>query len=114
MNVRGMLFEFREFFGLLMFVWYHLKGQQGLYSFAKCLSSCKFFLIAFFLLFSLVFFRNRIFAPLPATERGKPVVLGRDPKLKNFIYASGLFFFFFFFFSSSCLTLVKRKRSCDS
>ncbi len=32
---------------------------------------------------------NRIFAPLPATERGKSVALGRDPKLKNFIYAAG-------------------------
>lgn len=32
---------------------------------------------------------NRIFAPLPTTERGKSVALGRDPKLKNFIYAAG-------------------------
>lgn len=32
---------------------------------------------------------NRIFAPLPSTERGKSVQLGRDPKLKNFLYAAG-------------------------
>lgn len=33
---------------------------------------------------------DKIFAPLPTTERGKAVVLGRDPKLKNFIYAGGM------------------------
>jgi len=28
-------------------------------------------------------------APLPPTERGKPFVLGGDPKGNNFIYCSG-------------------------
>lgn len=30
-----------------------------------------------------------IYAPLPSTERGKPTVLGGDPKGVNFLYASG-------------------------
>lgn len=32
---------------------------------------------------------RRIFATLPRTERGRPIVLGADPKGKNFLYTHG-------------------------
>ena len=32
---------------------------------------------------------RRTFATLPRTERGKPLVLGADPKGKNFLYTNG-------------------------
>ncbi|XP_077991958.1 WD repeat-containing protein 1-B-like [Glandiceps talaboti] len=33
--------------------------------------------------------RKAVFATLPHTERGKPIVLGADPKGKNFLYTNG-------------------------
>jgi hypothetical protein len=30
-----------------------------------------------------------IFAALPRTQRGQPIVLGGDPKGKNFLYTNG-------------------------
>ena len=30
-----------------------------------------------------------IFATLPRTQRGQPIVLGGDPKGKNFLYTNG-------------------------
>ncbi len=32
---------------------------------------------------------RRIFATLPRTERGRPIVLGPDPKGQNFLYTHG-------------------------
>lgn len=35
-------------------------------------------------------YQNRLtFATLPRTERGRPIVLGADPKGKNFLYTHG-------------------------
>ena len=35
------------------------------------------------------FQNRRIFATLPRTERGRPIVIGADPKGKNFLYTHG-------------------------
>ena len=35
------------------------------------------------------FFSEYIFATLPRTNRGQPIVLGGDPKGKNFLYTNG-------------------------
>lgn len=35
------------------------------------------------------FFPEYIFATLPRTQRGQPLVLGGDPKGKNFLYTNG-------------------------
>ena len=37
----------------------------------------------------LVFLEESTFATLPKTTRGVPIVLGGDPKGKNFLYANG-------------------------
>lgn len=34
-------------------------------------------------------FTEYIFATLPRTQRGQPLVLGGDPKGKNFLYTNG-------------------------
>lgn len=34
-------------------------------------------------------FAEYIFATLPRTQRGQPLVLGGDPKGKNFLYTNG-------------------------
>ena len=36
-----------------------------------------------------LYFSESIFATLPRTERGVPIVLGKDPKGKNFLYCNG-------------------------
>lgn len=37
----------------------------------------------------IVFFLEYIYAALPRTYRGQPIVLGGDPKGKNFLYTNG-------------------------
>lgn len=36
-----------------------------------------------------MFFAEFIYATLPRTQRGQPIVLGSDPKGKNFLYTNG-------------------------
>lgn len=38
---------------------------------------------------NLVLFLEYIYATLPRTQRGQPIVLGGDPKGKNFLYCNG-------------------------
>lgn len=37
----------------------------------------------------LIFFLEFVYASLPRTSRGQPIVLGGDPKGKNFLYCNG-------------------------
>lgn len=42
-----------------------------------------------FILYSFSYIIEYIFAALPRTQRGQPLVLGGDPKGKNFLYTNG-------------------------
>lgn len=48
-----------------------------------------FALPARYILTGLVLFLENIYASLPKTTRGQPIVLGGDPKGKNFLYCNG-------------------------
>ena len=37
----------------------------------------------------IIFILEFIYATLPRTQRGQPIVLGGDPKCKNFLYTNG-------------------------
>lgn len=39
--------------------------------------------------FSNALFAENVYATLPKTQRGQPLVLGGDPKGKNFLYTNG-------------------------
>lgn len=74
----------------------HIHKHKISYSAAEILGKViRFFLLVIFenthqsfVSFSSIFLEN-IYATLPRTQRGQPIVLGGDPKGKNFLYCNG-------------------------
>lgn len=72
----------------------HIHKRTTLYcgrTLGKVIFRCFFLYLTstiFFFSLSFLFIEN-IYATLPRTQRGQPIVLGSDPKGKNFLYCNG-------------------------
>jgi len=54
-----------------------------------CLNLPVLSVLSAFLIEVIALFAENIYATLPRTQRGQPIVLGADPKGKNFLYTNG-------------------------
>jgi len=54
-----------------------------------CLNLPVLSVLSAFLIEIIALFAENIYATLPRTQRGQPIVLGADPKGKNFLYTNG-------------------------